>query len=120
MIPNITKNDVEVIESLFKNHIEEKGRNRKIKKQGLKLITSPEIHQSFTVDGVEQCCLLACVTSDRVWVGDGKQFILKNTTEGTLKRLNDRGGVFYNSPFVLSTEEQKCARFCYGLHTVNS
>lgn len=66
MTPNITKNYVEVIESLFNNHIEEKGRNRKLKKQGLKLITSPDIHQSFTEDGVEQCCLIACVASDRV------------------------------------------------------
>lgn len=83
-------------------------------------MTSPDIHQSFTMDGVEQCCLIACVASDRVWVGDGKHFILKNTTESTLKKLNDRGCVFYDNPFVLSTEEHKCARFGYGLHTVNS
>lgn len=81
---------------------------------------SPDIHQSFTVDGVEQCCLIACVASVSVWVSVGQKIILTNTKEGTLKKLNDRGWLFYNSPFLFSTEEQKCARFGYGLHTVNS
>lgn len=83
-------------------------------------MTSPKMHQSFTVDGIELCCLIGCATSDRVWVSDWKQFILTKTTEGTLKKVNDWDGVFYNSPFVFSTEEHKCARFVYGLHTVNS
>lgn len=118
--PNITKNFVDKIESLLKIKAEEKERKRKIKKQRFKLMSSPKLHQSLKVDGVYQCNHIACVTSEKVWVGDGKQFILTNTNGNTLTRLNDLGGVFLNSPFVLSTEEQNCARFSYGLHTVNS
>lgn len=120
MTPSMTKNDVEAIESLLKIRIEEKEIKRKVKKRMLKLMTSPELHQSFTVEGVVRCCHMACDTSDRVWVTDRKQFILTNTTGSTLNTLTDLGGIFLNSPFVISTQQQKCASFGYGLHSVNS
>lgn len=69
MTPYITKNNVEVIESLFRIHLEEEIK-RKVKKRMLKLMTSFELHESFTVEGVDRCCHMASNTSDRVWVSD--------------------------------------------------
>lgn len=95
MTPSIRKNDVEAIESLFRIHLEEKEIKRKVKKRMLKLMTSPELHQSFTVEGVDRCCHMACNTSDRIWVSDGKKFILTNTAGSTLNTLTDLGGIFF-------------------------
>lgn len=67
MTPYITKNNVEVIESLFRIHLEEEEIARKVKKRMLKLMTSPELHQSFTVEDVDRCCHMASNTFDRVW-----------------------------------------------------
>lgn len=74
MTSSITKNNVEVIESLFRIHLEEEEIKRKVKKRMLKLMTSPELHQSFTVEGIDRCCHMACNTSDRVWVSDTNFF----------------------------------------------
>lgn len=95
MTSSITKNNVEVIESLFRIHLEEEEIKRKVKKRMLKLMTSPELHQSFTVEGVDRCCHMASNTFDRVWVSDRKKFILTNTAGSTLNTLTDLGGIFF-------------------------
>lgn len=63
---------------------------------------------------------MASNTFDRVWVSDRKKFILTNTAGSTLNTLTDLGGIFLNSPLVISTQQQKCASLGYGLHSVNS
>lgn len=86
----------------------------------LKLITSPEFHQSLTVKDVEQCDHISCDTPERVWVSDGEQFILTNTSGETLNRLFDLGGVFLNHLFVFSPVQEKHFSFGSGLHSLNS
>uniref|UniRef100_K1QAS3 Tripartite motif-containing protein 3 n=1 Tax=Magallana gigas TaxID=29159 RepID=K1QAS3_MAGGI len=67
----------------------------------LKLTSGAEFHQSLTVTGVDGCDHISCVTSDRVWVSNGHNLILTDTTGVPLHRVED-----------------SCSG--YGLHTVNS
>lgn len=91
-----------VIESLCGILITERGYRRVGKDCLLKLKSSPELHQSFTVLGVDRCYHISCETSDCVWVSeDKKNLCLTTTTYDSLRHLKDfKSGL-------------------YGFHTVN-
>nr|XP_034309352.1 uncharacterized protein LOC117683690 [Crassostrea gigas] len=100
MTESLNKEDV--MESLSAIQITERG-NRRVGNQWLlKLTSAPEFHQSLTVPGVDRCDHISCVTSDRVWVSDGRNnLMLTDTTGVPLHRVEDS----WNGD---------------GLHTVNS
>lgn len=91
-----------VIESLCGILIPERGYRRVGKDCLLKLKSSPELHQSFTVLGVDRCYHISCETPDCVWVSeDKKNLCLTTTTYDSLRHLKDfKSGL-------------------YGFHTVN-
>uniref|UniRef100_K1PFM4 Tripartite motif-containing protein 2 n=1 Tax=Magallana gigas TaxID=29159 RepID=K1PFM4_MAGGI len=72
----------------------------------LKLMSPPELLPSLTLTGVRRCYHISCVTSDRVWVSDGHNLVLTDTTGVPLHRVEDSwsGDIFTGN----------------GLHTVNS
>lgn len=61
-------------------HFTEKGVRRVGNDRLLKLMSGPEVLQSFDVLGVEICTHISSVTTDRVWVSDPNNLILINTT----------------------------------------
>ncbi|XP_052692736.1 uncharacterized protein LOC128171011 [Crassostrea angulata] len=69
----------------------------------LKLMSPPELLPSLTVTGVDGCCHISCVTSDRVWVSDRNNLMLTDTTGVPLHRVED-----------------SCRGYNRGIHTVNS
>nr|XP_034308471.1 uncharacterized protein LOC117683416 [Crassostrea gigas] len=69
----------------------------------LKLTSGAELHQSLTVKGVDLCLHISCVTSDRVWVSDGDNLMLTDTTGVPLHPVED-----------------SCSDLYGGSHTVNS
>uniref|UniRef100_K1QNS7 Tripartite motif-containing protein 2 n=1 Tax=Magallana gigas TaxID=29159 RepID=K1QNS7_MAGGI len=72
----------------------------------LKLMSPPELLPSLTVTGVDGCCHISCVTSDRVWVSDDEDnLMLIDTTGVPLHRVGDSCSDLYEGN---------------GLHTVNS
>ncbi|XP_065939273.1 uncharacterized protein [Magallana gigas] len=106
MTESLNKEDV--MESLSAIQITERG-NRRVGNQCLlKLTSGAELHQSLTVTGVGRCYHISCVTSDRVWVSDGRyKLMLTDTTGVPLHRVEDSwiGDIFTGNG---------------GLHTVNS
>ncbi|XP_052692488.1 uncharacterized protein LOC128170749 [Crassostrea angulata] len=102
MTESLNKEDV--MESLSAIQITERG-NRRVGNQCLlKLTSGAELHQSLTVTGVGCCFHISCVTSDRVWVSDGRNnLMLTDTTGVPLHRVKD-----------------SCSDYDRGLHTVNS
>eukprot|EP00105_Crassostrea_gigas_P039575 XP_019923723.1 PREDICTED: uncharacterized protein LOC105330472 [Crassostrea gigas] len=72
----------------------------------LKLTSGAELHHSLTVTGVYCCDHISCVTSDRVWVSDGRNILMLTDTTGVpLHRVEDSWSGLYGGN---------------GLHTVNS
>lgn len=70
----------------------------------LKMLTPPEILNSFTLTDIDSCRHISYVTADRLWVNDDKDnLILTSTTCETLHRVNDL-----------------CRKCDKGVHTVNS
>ncbi|XP_065937105.1 uncharacterized protein [Magallana gigas] len=99
MTESLNKEDV--MESLSAIQITERG-NRRVGNQCLlKLTSGAELHQSFTLTGVDGCYHISCVTSDRVWVSDLNNLMLTDTTDVPLHHVKD-----------------SCSG--YGSHTVNS
>lgn len=73
----------------------------------LTLMSSPEFHLPFTLPGVDCCCHITIVTSNRFWVSDDKNnLILSNSAGNTLHHLD---GLIRTD---VSTK--------YGSHTVNN
>uniref|UniRef100_K1RWT6 Uncharacterized protein n=1 Tax=Magallana gigas TaxID=29159 RepID=K1RWT6_MAGGI len=70
----------------------------------LKLMSPPELLHSHTLTGVEYCGHISCVTSDWVWVSDGNNLILTDTTGDLVHRV----------------EDSRSGLHCRGFHTVNS
>uniref|UniRef100_K1S0X3 Tripartite motif-containing protein 3 n=1 Tax=Magallana gigas TaxID=29159 RepID=K1S0X3_MAGGI len=102
MTESLNKEDV--MESLSAIQITERG-NRRVGNQCLlKLTSGAEFHQYLTLTGVDGCLHISCVTSDRVWVSDGRyNLMLTDTTGVPLHRVED-----------------SCSGYDRGLHTVNS
>uniref|UniRef100_A0A8W8NJT7 B box-type domain-containing protein n=1 Tax=Magallana gigas TaxID=29159 RepID=A0A8W8NJT7_MAGGI len=101
MTESLNKEDV--MESLSAIQITERG-NRRVGNQCLlKLTSGAELHQSLTVTGVDRCRHISCVTSDRVWVSEGNNLMLTDTTGVPLHRVED-----------------SCSDLYIGIHTVNS
>lgn len=73
------------MESLSVIHITQRE-SRRVGIQCLKLMSAPEFHQSLTLKGVYGCDHISFVTSDRVWVSNGNNLILANTTGEPLPR----------------------------------
>eukprot|EP00105_Crassostrea_gigas_P041414 XP_019925562.1 PREDICTED: uncharacterized protein LOC109619606 [Crassostrea gigas] len=72
----------------------------------LKLMSPPELLPSLTVTGVNRCCHISCVTSDRVWVSDdGNKLMLTDTTGVPLHRVEDSCSYLYGSHTVNSESE---------------
>lgn len=69
----------------------------------LKLMSSPELQQSFTVKDVKSCYHISFLKSDLVWVSERFKLILTNTTGDTVSKREDISGDTFS-----------------GLHTVNS
>nr|XP_034309358.1 uncharacterized protein LOC105323482 [Crassostrea gigas] len=102
MTESLNKEDV--MESLSAIQITERG-NRRVGNQCLlKLTSGAELHQSLTLTGFSGCYHISCVTSDRVWVSDGRNILM----------LTDTTGV------PLHRVEDSCSGLYRGLHTVNS
>lgn len=98
----LSLNKEAVIESLSGIQIIERGNRRVGKDCLLKLMSSPELYQSFRVLGVDRCYHISCETSQLVWVSKDKKNLFLTSTDGdTLHNLNDfKSGL-------------------YGFHTVN-
>nr|XP_034319909.1 uncharacterized protein LOC105330123 [Crassostrea gigas] len=72
----------------------------------LKLMSPPELLPSLTVTGVDGCCHISCVTSDRVWVSDRENnLMLTDTTGVPLHRVEDSLISLYGSHTVNSESE---------------
>lgn len=71
----------------------------------LKLMPSPELHQSIALTHADGCKHITCVSTDRVWVSDRKNKMMLTNIAGDI--LHNRGDL--------------CSSFFkgYGLHTVN-
>lgn len=94
-----------VLESLSKIQIIQKGKRCLENDQLLKLMPGPELQKSFRVKDVDCCLHFSHVVPDKVWVsGDGRNIILTNTTGESIHCQNDLGNFTHSS----------------GLHTVNS
>lgn len=91
-----------ITKSLSKVQILEEGKKREGNERLLKLLNRPELHKTFTVEGVETCNHISCLTPDQVWVSE-KNLILTNTLGDVLKHIDVPMGKLY-----------------YGSHTVNS
>lgn len=87
------------IESLFEIQITKCGKRRLKNERQLSMMPVPELHQSFTVTGVESCYHVSCMSSDRAWVSDDKNNLVLTKTGSNLQQGHD----FYSE---------------YGLHTV--
>uniref|UniRef100_K1QXL0 Perlucin n=1 Tax=Magallana gigas TaxID=29159 RepID=K1QXL0_MAGGI len=98
-------NKEDVAESLGAIKITERG-NRRIGNDSLmKMLYCAELKQSFTLTGVGYCYHISRVNFDQVWISDGKNLILTNTSGALLHRVEDsRSGLFSER----------------GFHTVNS
>lgn len=72
----------------------------------LKLMPVPKLHLSVSVtyNEIKYCIHISCVSSDMVWVSDGRNLILINKTGDTVYFLKDVWRKY----------------FPYGTHTVNS
>lgn len=97
---NESFNKEEVKESLNKIQMIENGKRRVENKGQVQMISSPELHQTFTVTDVDHCDHISCLTSDQIWISDKNNLLFTNKTGVTLHHLVDlcRG---------------------YGVHTVN-
>ncbi|XP_065939276.1 uncharacterized protein [Magallana gigas] len=104
MTESLNKEDV--MESLSAIQITERG-NRRVGNQCLlKLTSGAELHQSLTLTGLGRCYHISCVTSDRVWVSDGDNLMLTDTTGVPLHRVEDsRSGLYRGSHTVNSESE---------------
>lgn len=94
---SFNKDDVKKLQSEIQ--IRKKGKRRPEKECVLKLMPVPELYQSFTVPGVNNCYHMSYLTPDRVLVNDYDTTILTNTTGDIL---------FYQK------------HLCGGPHTLNS
>lgn len=91
-----------MIDSLSKIKITE-GRKRTVEHNRLlKLVSTPEFHQSISVKGVDCCHHISCVTSSSVWVSYKNNLKLTNTAGDTRCSVMDL-----------------CRNSYYGSHTVN-
>ncbi|XP_061171040.1 uncharacterized protein LOC133180579 [Saccostrea echinata] len=98
--------NTEDVINLGKIHIPE-TRKRLVKNERLlKLMPTPVLHRSFTVKGVSSVTQISHVTSDQVWISDGINLILTNTTGEKL--YHERGLAKHLHEF-----------FRNGVHTVN-
>ncbi|XP_065928764.1 uncharacterized protein [Magallana gigas] len=96
-----------VMESLSAIHVSDRENRRVNKKCLLKLTSSAEVHQSFTVTGVCGCSHISCVTSDRVWVSDDKNnLILTDTTGVPLHRVKDLCSDLYGGSHTVNSESE--------------
>lgn len=50
----------------------------------LKVMSSPELYQTVRVRALQSCTKLACIASDKFWVGDNSQVLLSNTKSDIL------------------------------------
>lgn len=96
-------NQKDVMDTKCKIKIE--GRKRCIENQSLlKLMPSPEFHQSITLTNTNRCNHITFVTSYKIWVSDEKNIRLTNATGNTLLDMGDMCSDFFKGN---------------GIHTVN-
>lgn len=85
-----------------------KRRRRVVNEDLLKLMPSPEIHQSLTVKDVDCCYHMSPVTSNLFWVSYIFKLILTDVSGETFYCRKD----LYRDQFIHKS-------FFYGSHTVN-
>lgn len=86
---NRSLNKEDVIESVSGIEIKEIGKRQIGIEHLLKLMSKPELYKTFRVTSVRRCYHISFVTSDMVWVSEGNNLILTNTTGDTLHHLKN-------------------------------
>ncbi|XP_061171138.1 uncharacterized protein LOC133180687 [Saccostrea echinata] len=93
----------DVIKSLCESHVIEMEKREVGNVCGLKLMPTPVLHKSFTVQGVSGVDHISFFTPDRVWISD---------SENNLILTNKEGGRFHHLRDV--------RKHNYGVHTMNT
>lgn len=107
MIDSLNKEDV--VQSLSGIKITERGKRGMQNECLLKLMSTPDFHQSFTLTGDRCCCHISCMTSNRVWISDIQyRLFLKNTQGVNLHNIED---VYHDGDSYSDY---------YGVHTVTN
>lgn len=101
MIESLNKE--QVIESLSEIKIRERGTRCIKEKILLTLMYAPKLLNFLKLTIVDGCDHISSLASDRVWISDGDNLILTNTTGSPLHRVEDL-----------------CSDLYHGFHTVNS
>ena len=100
--PDINMRDL--MQLLTKFQITKNGKRKAGNRLLLKLMPSALLQKSLTLKDVDDCLHISCVSTDRVWVSDGNNFVLTNTTSGD----------------TLYTVDDSISYSWRGLHTVNN
>lgn len=69
----------------------------------LEIMSTPKLHRSFTVRGINYCRHISCVTSHKIWVSEQKNLILTSIQGDTLHHV-----------------KKLCINHWNGVHTVTS
>lgn len=76
-----------VMKSLIKIKIIKRENRHLGNERLLSLLSSPDLHQHFTVVGARNCRHISCVGSDKAWVSDEKKNIILTNTIGETKHI---------------------------------
>lgn len=95
-------NRTDVVKTLTDINIVEKDKRQVGNEQLFKSMPFLFLHNFFSVPRIKGCEHISYVTSDRVWISDGGNIVLTNTSGATLHHISDSGGI------------------TTGIHTVNT
>lgn len=91
MTDSIDRTDV--VKTLTDINIVEKDKRQVGNEQLFKSMPFLFSHNFFSVPRIKGCQHISYVTSDRVWISDGGNIVLTNTSGATLHHISDSGGI---------------------------
>lgn len=83
----------DVVKTLTDINIVEKDKRQVGNEQLFKSMPLLFSHNVFSVPRIKGCNNVSCVTSDRVWITDGGNIDLTNTSGATLHNICESGGI---------------------------
>lgn len=69
----------------------------------LEMMSTPKLHHSFEVRGINYCRHISCVTSHKIWASEQKKLILTSIPRNNFRHV-----------------KKLCINYCSGMHTVTS
>lgn len=98
-------NRIDVVKTLTDINIFEKDKRQVRSEQFLKSMPSLISHKIFSVPRIKGCDHISCVTSNMVWISNGGNIVLANTSGATLHHISDSGGYFTGNHTVNAEQE---------------